>query len=381
MSKRPRPVLRMVVMLILVGILFGGVFGWGFVRGIFIARFLAGFGNQVQTVATIVAATSPWQSNLSSVGSLTAVNGASLSAETPGIVDTIKFESGADVAAGTVLLTLRANNDPAVLAQLQAAAQLDQITYDRDRKQFSADAISQSQVDTDRANLAGAQAQVQAQQALMDEKIVKAPFAGRLGIRQVDPGEYLAVGTPIVTLQQLNPLFVDFYLPQQALSQFSVGQSVQLGIDAFPGKLFDAKISALDAVVDSATRSIQVRATLPNDDLTLRPGMFATVNIPVGTPQDFVTLPQTAITYDPYGDTVFVLHSGTGADGKADLIASQVFVTVGDTRGDQVEVLTGLKPGDVVVTAGQLKLRNGALVAVNNALQPANSPNPAPPNE
>jgi len=368
--------LRMVVMLILVGILFGGVFGWGFVRSIFIARFLAGFGNQVQTVATITAATSPWQSDLSSVGSLTAVNGASLSAETPGIVDQIHFESGADVAAGTVLVTLRTNNDPAVLAQLQAAAQLDQVTYDRDRKQFSADAISQSQVDTDRANLAGAQAQVQAQQALMDEKIVKAPFAGRLGIRQVDPGEYLAVGSPIVTLQQLNPLFVDFYLPQQALSQLSVGQSVQLGIDAFPGRSFTAKISALDAVVDSATRSIHVRATLPNDDLTLRPGMFATVDIPVGAPQNFVTLPQTAITYDPYGDTVFVVHGTAGA-----MTAAQVFVTLGDTRGDQVEVLSGVKPGDVVVTAGELKLRNGSPVAVNNAVEPPDSPNPAPPNE
>ena len=381
MSRRARPVLRMIVMLILVGILFGGVFGWGYVRGIFIAKFLAGFGNQVQTVATVTAGTSPWQSQLSSVGSLTAVNGASLSAEVAGIVDTIHFESGADVKAGDVLLTLRPNNDSAVLAQLQAQASLDEVTYDRDRKQFAADAIAQSQVDTDRANLAVAQAEVQAQQALMDEKIIKAPFAGRLGIRQVDIEQFLAVGTPVVTLQQLNPLFVDFYLPEQALAQLSIGQSVQLGIDAYPGEKFNAKISAIGALVDSGTRSIQVRATLPNDDLGLRPGMFATVSIGVGTPQNLVTLPQTAITYNSYGDTVYVVNHGTDASGKSILTAAQVFVQTGDTRGDQVAVLSGVKPGDQVVVAGQVKLRNGSPVAINNSIMPADSPNPTPPNE
>jgi membrane fusion protein (multidrug efflux system) len=371
----------MIVMLILVGILFGGVFGWGFVRSIFIAKFLASFGNQVQTVATMPAQTSSWQSQLSAVGTVTAVNGASLSAEVAGIVDSIDFESGADVPAGAVLLTLRPNNDPAVLAQLQAQANLDQITYNRDRKQFAADAVARSQVDTDRANLAVAEAQVQAQQALMDEKIIKAPFAGRLGIRQVDLGQFLAVGTSIVTLQQLNPLFVDFYLPQETLSQLSVGQDVKVTIDAFPGKTFDAKISALDAVVDSSARSIEVRATLPNDDLLLRPGMFASVNIPTGAPQTLVTLPQTAITYNAYGDTVYLVQHGKGADGKPDLIATQVFVQVGDTRGDQVAVTSGVKPGDEVVVAGQVKLRNGVPVAVNNSILPPDSPNPAPPNE
>jgi len=368
-------------MLILVGILFGGVFGWGYVRGIFIARFLAGFGNQVQTVATMIAPTSTWQSQLTSVGSLTAVNGASISAEAAGIVDTIHFESGADVKAGDVLLTLRANNDPAVLAQLQAQAAVDAITYNRDRKQFAADAIAQSQVDTDRANLAVAQAQVQAQQALMDEKIVKAPFSGRLGIRQVDVGEYLAVGTPIVTLQQLSPLFVDFYLPEQALAQVSIGQTVQLGIDAYPGETFTAKISAIGALVDSGTRSIQVRATLANDNLLLRPGMFATVSIGVGAPQNLVTLPQTAITYNSYGDTVYLVNHDTDSSCKPTLIATQVFVQTGDTRGDQVAILSGVKPGDQVVVAGQVKLRNGALVTINNSILPADSPNPAPPNE
>ncbi len=381
MSTARKTALRMVLMLIVVGLIFGGVFGYGAVRSIFLAKFLAGFGNQAQTVATTTATTASWQPTLSSVGSIVAVNGANLSAEVAGIVDTIGFQSGEDVPAGALLLTLRPNNDPAVLAQLQATAALDEINYQRDVKQFRANAVAQSQVDTDRANLQAAQAQVQAQQALMAEKQVRAPFAGRLGIRQVDIGQYLSVGTSIVTLQQLNPLYVDFYLPQQALSQLQVGQTVDVAIDAFPGQTFPARISALDAVVDSTTRSLQVRATLPNDDLRLRPGMFATVKVEVGVPQQLVTLPQTALTYNPYGTTVYMVQHQTAPDGKNLLTAQQVFVTTGDSRGDQVAVLSGVAPGTEVVTAGQLKLRNGAPVVVNNSVTPPDSATPTPPNE
>jgi membrane fusion protein (multidrug efflux system) len=373
--------LRMVTMLIVVGLIFGGVFGYGAVRSIFIAKFLAGFSSQAQTVATAVATTSTWQPTLNSVGSTVAVNGAALSAEVGGIVDKIDFKSGDDVPAGALLLTLRANNDPAVLAQLQATAALDAINYQRDVKQFHANAIAQSQVDTDRANLEAAQAQVQAQQALMAEKHIRAPFAGRLGIRMVDVGQYLAVGAQIVTLQQLDPLYVDFYLPQQALSQLQVGQNVEVAIDAFPGRTFPAKISALNAVVDTSTRSLQVRATLPNEERLIRPGMFANVKVDVGAPRELVTLPQTALTFNPYGTTVYTVRHQTGPDGKDRLTAQQVFVTAGDTRGDQVAVLNGVAAGTEVVTAGQLKLRNGAPVVVNNAVTPPNSAAPTPPNE
>ncbi|HQT45708.1 MAG: efflux transporter periplasmic adaptor subunit [Acidocella sp. 20-63-7] len=381
MSMARTTTLRMIVMLVAVGIVFGGVFGYGALRSYFIAKFLAGFANQTQTVSTTVAVTTPWQPKLDAVGSLVAVNGAELSAEVGGIVDAIHFQSGANVPAGALLLTLRSNNDPAVLAQLQATAALDQLNYERDRKQLKADAVSQSQVDTDRATLAAAQAQVQAQQALMAEKQIRAPFAGRLGIRQVDVGQYLSVGTPIVSLQQLNPLYVDFYLPQQSLSQLTLGQNVLVTLDAFPGQKFAAKLSAIDAAVDSATRNVQVRATLTNDKLALRPGMFANVSLGVGAVQDLVTLPQTAITYNPYGSTVFLVKHGTDQAGKSDLVAQQVFVTTGDTRGDQVAVLSGVKPGDEVITAGQLKLRNGTLLVINNSVHPTNNPNPNPPNE
>jgi membrane fusion protein (multidrug efflux system) len=372
---------RMVWMLAAVGIVFLLIFGYGEVGNIFIGRFLATLPFQPQTVATMKAPSTEWRDSISSVGSLVAINGADISAEVAGIVDTINFKSGDNVPAGALLVTLRPNNDNAVLAQLQAAAQLDRVNYQRDVKQLKADAVSQATVDSDQAALQSAVAQVQAQQALMAEKEIKAPFAGTLGIRQVDVGQYLAAGTEIVTLQQLNPLFVDFYLPQQALSQISVGQKVTIDVDAFAGRDFTGTIVALNSAIDTATRTVQVRAILPNDNLLLRPGMFATVNIAVGQPQAFVTLPQTAIAYNPYGDTVYTVAPGKGADGKQELIAAQKFVQIGDTRGDQVAVLKGVSEGDEVVTAGQLKLRNGVSVVVNNDVQVSNDANPNPPNE
>ncbi|MDE2319426.1 MAG: efflux RND transporter periplasmic adaptor subunit [Rhodospirillales bacterium] len=381
MSQSHKTAKRMTIMLLIVAVIFGLVFGWGFLRGIFIAKFLKGFANQVQTVATIEAQETPWQPSVQSVGTLTAINGASLSAEVGGIVDTINFHSGEDVQKGDVLLTLRPNNDPAVLAQLQAQARLDAITYARDQKQFMANAIAKAQLDTDSANLAAANAQVAAQQATMAEKIVRAPFDGRLGIRQVDLGQYLQPGTAIVTLEQLDPLFVDFYLPQQEIARLQVGQVVDASLDAYPGQTYKAKIVAIGATVDAATRSLAVRAVLENGALRLRPGMFASVSVEVGAAQNTVTLPQTAIAYSSYGDTVYIVKHGTGAQGHADLVASQVFVTLGATRGDQVQVLSGVQPGDEVVTAGQVKLHNGSLITVNNTIQPSNDPNPNPPNE
>jgi membrane fusion protein, multidrug efflux system len=381
MSQSRKIAKRMTIMLPIVVVIFALVFGWGFMRGIFIAKFLKGFANQVQTVATIEAQETPWQPTVKSVGTLTAINGASLSAEVGGIVDTINFHSGEDVQKGDVLLTLRPNNDPAVLAQLQAQAKLDAITFARDRKQLAADAISQAQLDTDRANLDAANAQVVAQQATMAEKTVRAPFAGRLGIRQVDLGQYLQPGTAIVPLEQLDPLFVDFYLPQQDIARLQVGQMVDVGIDAYPGRSYKAKIAAIGATVDAATRSISVRAVMQNDNLRLRPGMFASVSVEAGAAKNAVTLPQTAIAYSSYGDTVYIVKHGKDAQGHANLVVSQVFVTLGDMRGDQVQVLSGVQPGDEVVTAGQVKLHNGSPVAVNNTIQPSNNPNPNPPNE
>ncbi len=372
---------RLIIMLLVVGLVLGLVFGFGEFRNVMIGKFLATLSSQTQTVATIKATRSPWQPALNSVGSIVAINGANISAEVSGIVDSIKFESGQDVAAGTLLLTLRQNNDNAVLAQLQAAAALDTLNYQRDVKQLAADGVSQATVDTDRANLAGAVAQVQAQQALMAEKQIKAPFAGRLGIRQVDLGQYLSAGTAIVTLQQLDPLFVDFYLPQQALTKISVGQPLVVSVDGFSGQTFPGKISAINAAVDASTRTGAAPATMENPGLVLRPGMFATVTIDVGQPQNLVTLPQTAISYNAYGDTIFLITHQKDKNGKDELLAHQAFIATGDTRGDQVAVLKGVDPGEEVVSAGQLKLKNGTPVTVDNSIQPSNDANPNPPNE
>lgn len=381
MSQSGKTAKRMTIMLVVVLVIFAGLAGWGVLRSIFIGKFLKTFANQVQTVAAIKAEETPWQPSLQTVGTVTAINGASLSAEVGGIVDSINFESGADVQKGDVLLTLRPNNDPAVLAQLQAQARLDAINYARDQKQFAANAVSQSTVDTDRANLDAANAQVAAQQASMAEKIVRAPFSGRLGIRQVDLGQYLQPGTAIVTLEQLNPLFVDFYLPQQSIAQLQTGQKVDVSVDAYPGQSFAAQITAIGATIDSATRSLAVRATLANDELKLRPGMFASIAVESGAPKQAITLPQTAISYSSYGDTVYLITAGKDAQGQDAQVAKQVFVTLGATRGDQVQVLSGVQAGDEVVTAGQVKLHNGAPVTINNSIQPDNSPNPNPPNE
>jgi membrane fusion protein (multidrug efflux system) len=335
-------------------------------------KYMGSMASAPQTVSTTVAATSKWQSRTQALGSLRAVRGADLAAQAAGVVDKIHIESGAEVSAGAVLLTLKPNDDPAKLAQLEAQAELAAITLKRDQEQLAAQAISQATVDADASNLKSARAQVVAQQALIEEKTVRAPFAGRLGIRQVDEGQYLGAGTTVVTLQALDPIFIDFYVPQQALARLQVGQAVGARVDTYPGDGFDGKIVSINSKVDTASRNVQVRASFGNSDRRLLPGMYANVAIDNGAATTEITLPQAAITFNPYGDTVFVVQQG---------VVQQRFVKLGDTRGDQVAVKSGIAAGDVVVTAGQMKLRNGSAVVVNNNVQPTNDANPAPPNE
>jgi membrane fusion protein (multidrug efflux system) len=293
------------------------------------------------------------------------------------VVDKIHIESGTEVAAGTVLLTLKANDDPAKLAQLQAQADLAAITLKRDQEQLAAEAVSQATVDADESNLKSARAQVAAQQALIEEKTVRAAFTGTLGLRQVDEGQYLAAGTTVVTLQALDPIYIDFYVPQQALSHLKVDQTVSAAVDAYPGSPFAGKITSVNSKVDATSRNVQVRASFANADRRLVPGMYANVEIDNGDSSRQVTLPQSAIVYNPYGNTVYVVQKA--GDGK--LTVQQRFVKLGDTRGDQVAVTTGLVAGDEVVTAGQMKLHNGTAIVVNNRVAPSNDRNPTPPNE
>ncbi|HYZ20637.1 MAG TPA: efflux RND transporter periplasmic adaptor subunit [Rhodopila sp.] len=369
----------MIIMLVAVGIVLGGYFAFQQFKAKMIHQFLATLSNPPQAVSTVVAANREWQPQLQAVGSLRAVNGATLSLEAAGVVDKIGFDSGQDVQAGQVLLQLRADDDIAKLASLQASAALAQVNYDRDLRQFRAQAVSQAVIDSDTYNLRNARAQVDEQQAIVDKKTLRAPFAGRLGIRQVDLGQYLNPGTAVVTLQALDPLYVDFTLPQQTLNQIAVGQSVTASVDTFPGQTFAGRIIAVNPLVDADSRNVQVRASLGNPDRRLLPGMFATVTIDAGAPHEAVTLPQTAVSYNSYGSTVYLVKpAGTGTDGQKSLVATQSFVTTGATLGDQVAVLTGVKPGDMVVSAGQIKLHNGAPVVINNKVQPADNPNPTP---
>lgn len=343
---------------------------------------MAALRSQPQTVSAMPAAESEWQTQLEAVGSLRAVKGADLSLEVSGIVDTISFQSGDDVQAGAVLLKLRSADDLAKLQSLQASAELAQVTYNRDQKQFAVKAVSQATLDTDAANLKSFRAQVAEQQAVVDKKILRAPFAGHLGIRMVDLGQYLNAGTTVVTLQALDPIYLDFYLPQQALDEIAEDQPATAKVDTYPGRTFAGKILAINPKVDPSTRNFQVRATLANPGHKLLPGMYATVDITVGAPKRYVTLPQTAVTFSSYGDTVYVLQEqGQGPDGQPQYVAHQTFITTGPTRGDQVAVLKGVKEGDMVVTSGQVKLRNGATALVNNTVQPANNPNPVPVDE
>src|ERR1700685_4053386 len=359
----------MVIMLAAVALVFGGVFGFQAFKAAMIKKFMSTMAQPPQTITAGKADVSEWQPTLTGAGSLRAVSGADLSLEVSGVVETLAFNSGDDVDKGTLLLKLRSDDDEAKLESLQATAELYTITYDRDLKQFKLQAVSQATLDTDAANLKNAKAQVAQQQAILDKKTLRAPFGGHLGLRQVDLGQYLGAGTVIVTLQALDPIFLDFFVPQQAIDQVRMGQSIAAKVDAYQDQTFTGEISAINPKVDANSRNVQVRATLKNADRKLIPGMYATVDIPTGAPQNLITLPQTAITYNPYGDTVYIVdNKGADAAGKPTLIARQTFVTTGDTRGDQVAVLKGVSEGDMIVTSGQLKLHNGATLRVDNSV-------------
>jgi membrane fusion protein (multidrug efflux system) len=380
---KPSAMIKPLVILVLVAaLILGGIFAWGAFKGKMMAKYMGMAATAPQTVSTTKAASLSWQGRTQSVGSLRAVRGADLSLQIAGIVDEIRFESGSEVPAGAVLLRLRPYDDTAKLEQLEAAAVLAGQTYKRDQEQFAAQAISQAVLDTDVSTLKSAKAQVLAQQALIDEKTMRAPFAGTLGIRQVDVGQYLTAGTAVVTLQALDPILIDFYVPQQALSELRAGQAVGATVDTYPGTHFTGAIESINSKVDLASRNVQVRASFKNAEHRLVPGMFATVEIDNGAATTQITLPQAAITYNPYGDTVFVVqHSGVDDKGKPKLAVQQRFVQLGATRGDQVAVTSGVAAGDEIVVAGQMKLRNGSFIVVDNSVTPTNAISPTPPNE
>ena len=374
----------MIRMLVIVGILFGIIFLYkGFVS--FMTKRFFASQSPVETVSTTQAEYTTWKQILKATGSIRAIKGVNVTTELAGMVKTIYFTPGATVQQGTVLVQLNADSDVAQLLALQATAELARITYERDKAQYSFKAVSKQTLDADFQNLKNALAQVAQQAATVEKKTIRAPFTGRLGISAVNPGQYLNPGDKVVTLQTLDPIYVDFYLPQQALAKLQMGQEVAVTTDTFPHQVFKGKITTIDPAVDTTTRNVEVEATLANPKYLLTPGMFAATEVDTGAPKRYLTLPQAAISYNPYGNIVYIVHKGgkdkNGKEDKNRLFVKQAFVVTGQTRGDQVAVLEGIKEHDVIVTSGQLKLKNGSAVTINNKVQPSNSPAPDVQNE
>ncbi len=401
-EKKPSMKKRMIIMIVLVLLLLGVLVG---IKVLTIMRMMASMKPPPPaTVTTAKAAYQEWQPALSAVGSLRAVRGADLALDVAGLVTAVNVHSGDEVREGQVLLQLRDTEDVAQLHQLEAAAALAEVTFARAKQQLAVKAISQADYDTAAADLKAKQAAVQFQQVNVSKKQLRAPFAGHAGIVTANPGMYLNSGTTIVTLQELDPLYVDFMLPQRELGNLRVGQKVSLALDAFPGKRFEGAVNAISPKVDTDTRNVQVEAKVANVDHVLMPGMVANVSVEAGEPKRYLTLPQTAVVFNPYGETVFVVRrkaefdkaqaeQAGGAKGQAGakpaaqpgpapapdaLVAQQTFVTTNGTRGDQIAVLTGISEGDEIVTSGQLKLKNGALVTIDNSKPPPSNPAPTP---
>jgi len=370
---------RMVIMLICVGLLFGGIFGYKMFIGRMIQKAMSENRQPPVTVSAMRAEFRTWQPRLRSVGTARAVRGVEVTTEIAGLVLAVNFQSGDQVRKDQILVQLNADADIALLHSLQAGARLAQTTFKRDKQQFAINAISQATLDVAAADLKNKDAQVAQQKALVAKKTIRAPFDGRLGITFVNPGQYLNPGDKIVTLQDIHSILVDFFVPQSEIARLSIGQIVESTTDAFPGRTFEGRITVINPVVDAQTRNIQIEAAFDNPKGELLPGMFVSADIRLGAPERHLTLPQTSVSHNPYGDTVYIIESREkGPDGRPLLIARQTFVTLGETRGDQVAVLKGIHEGERVVTAGQLKLKNGSPVIINNQIQPENDEAPEP---
>ena len=340
----------------------------------------AAFQAPPEAVTTIVAQQEEWPATLTVIGTMAAVQGVTVSADLPGTVDRILFDSGQAVRDGEVLAVLDTRQEQAQLKAIEARLELARRTFDRMQGLLDERVISRAEFDRATADFQQSEAQLGEIRAVIQRKTIRAPFSGILGIRQVNLGQYLAGGDPLVVLQSLDPIYVNFGVPQQSVSQVPVGRAVRViaGEDAVVERT--GRVTAIDSMVDEATRNIQVQATLSNQDRKLRPGMFVQTEVALGPSRAIVALPASAISYAPYGDSVFVVSEMKDPDGRPYRGVRQQFVKLGPARGDQVAVLSGIKPGDEVVTSGVFKLRNGAAVQINNSVRPGNSSAPTPEN-
>jgi len=331
-----------------------------------------------EAVTTILARLEPWPATLDAIGTVAAVHGVTVSADLPGVVEAIAFDSGRAVAAGEILVRLDASQERAQLAAAEAQRDLARLNLDRMRGLVEQGIVAQSEDDRVTAEHKQAVARVGEIRATIERKQIRAPFAGVLGIRQVNLGQYLKAGDPVVALQSLDPIYVNFAVPQQRVGEMRVGGEVSVSVEGQPGNDRVGRITAIDSVVDPATRNLQVQATLGNREGRLHAGMFVEAHVLIGETGQVLALPASAISYAPYGDSVFVVDDLEGPSGARYRGVRQQFVKVGAARGDQVAVVSGLKPGEEVVTSGAFKLRSGAAVLVDNTVQPGNDPAPKP---
>jgi membrane fusion protein, multidrug efflux system len=338
----------------------------------------AAFQPPPEAVTTIVAQQEDWPATLSAIGTMAAVQGVTVSADLPGIVDSISFDSGRPVREGEILAQLDTRQEQAQLAAVEAARDLARLNFDRMRGLVDQGAISRAEYDQSAAEQKQTEARVGEIRATIARKTIRAPFSGILGIRQANRGQYLAGGDPIVPLQSLHPIYVNFGVPQQEAGQVRAGRTVRVTTEDLAGAAFSGRVTAIDSTVDEATRNVQVQATLPNPDGKLRPGMFVQTAVILGASRSVVTLPASAISYAPYGDSVFVVTDLKDPNGRPYRGVRQQVVKLGGARGDQIAVVSGIKAGDEIVTSGVFKLRNGAAVLVNNTVRPGNNPAPKP---
>ena len=331
-------------------------------------------------VTTTMAARSEWQPTMDAIGSVSAINGVTVSTDLAGLVDKIAFTSGTSVKVGDLLVHLNTDQEQAQLDQAEAQLDLAVLTLTRDKELLARRSIAQSDYDAAEATYRQDKAQVEQFKALIARKTLRAPFDGTLGIRQVNLGQYLNPGEPVVTLQSFDPVYVNFALPQQDLSELYVGQEVRVQLDSYAKDVFIGKINAVSSLVDPATRNVQVQAILRNSDAKLRPGMFAQVSVLVSRRQQVIALPVSAVRYSPYGDSVFIITEVKDGNGRLYKAVKEQFVEVGSARGDLTAVMSGVKPGDQVVTSGVFRLRTGAAILISNRVQPDAAVSPTPEN-
>lgn len=355
---------RLILVLALLGVVFGSIFAWkSYQAGVMAERLAAAGAQRVVTVSSAQVLVENWQRKVNAVGSLRAIQGVEVSPEVSGLVAGIWFESGHRVADGDVLVQLEATAEQAELRSLQARLELARQDYDRATGLEVKTVLSQAQLDRTRSVLDSLAAQAEEQEALIARKTIRAPFGGELGIREVNLGQYLSPGTPIVTLQQLDPIYVDFTVPERFLHLLKVDQVVEIELAALPDQVFRGTLTAVSPKVTSSTRNVQLQATLDNADGLLRPGMFTRVSILLGEAEPVITLPRTAVDLLPYGNSVFLI------EGDDSLTVTRHQVKTGRVHGNRIEILDGLEAGQRVVRSGQLKLRNGQQIRIDNSVE------------